>query len=121
MMLKETYVALLKKKMIEFPDARFYIVMRFLPEWVELNDQVVHCPILSPSIELFSDYKYNGLSWDQYAPIFLKEMESAEAQEAMKTIVKESRDHIVFLVCVEKTDKFCHRFLLLELMKKLDS
>ena len=124
-MIKETYLGVIGKKLKEYPDARFYIVMRSLPKWakdmVEKDDRVEYLPILSPSKKLFMDYKYNGLPWDEYVPIFLHEMESIDTQEKMRAIVEESKTNIVFLVCVEKTTKFCHRFLLLDLMRKLDN
>ena len=124
-MIKETYLGVIGKKLKEYPHARFYIVMRSLPKWtkdmVEKDDRVEYLPILSPSKKLFMDYKYNGLPWDEYVPIFLHEMESIEAQEKMREIVEESKNRTVFLVCYEKPPEYCHRFLLLDIMKKLDN
>ena len=124
-MLTETYLSKMKEKMEEYPDAHFYLVTRTLPEKVmkliENDDRLEYCPTLAPSKKLFVDYKYHGLPWEKYVPIFLQEMESIEAQEKMKDIIEESKNRTVFLVCVEKTTKSCHRFLLLDLMRKLDN
>ena len=110
--------------MKEFPDARFYIVMRSPQKWttdmIKTDDHFIYCPSLSPSEKLFKAYKYHGLPWEKYVPIFLQEMESIEAQKKIKDIIEESRIRTVFLVCSEKPPEHCHRFLLLDIMSKSD-
>ena len=124
-MLTETYLSKMKEKMEEYPEAYFYLVTRTLPDDVmELSkndNRLEYCPTLAPSKKLFVDYKYKGLPWEKYVPIFLHEMESIDAQEKMRAIVEESRIRTVFLVCYEKPPEHCHRFLLLDIMKKLDN
>jgi uncharacterized protein YeaO (DUF488 family) len=120
-MLRETYIGVMKKKMDEFPAAKFYIVMRFLPRYISKDSyktgRLEKCQILSPSVKLLNDYKESD-NWEEYTNRFLVEMQAPACQAEIARIAKESQDIDVFLVCIEKPPKNCHRFLLMGLMDK---
>lgn len=117
-MLKETYRGKygLTAMYEQDKDAKFYVVMR-RPQYIKFNDRVVRCPVLSPSIPLLQGYQNGSITWDEYVPRFLSEMQSLEAQAKLKEIVQESKERDVYLVCSCGKGKNCHRFLLMDIAK----
>jgi len=75
--------------------------------------------ILSPSWELLKDYKDGKISWEQYVERFKGEMNNDRCIAEMRKIKWMAKDKDVYLLCYEKSWK-CHRFLLLEMINKLD-
>tara|TARA_A100001037_G_C15146191_1_gene636435 strand:+ start:924 stop:1361 length:438 start_codon:yes stop_codon:yes gene_type:complete len=73
----------------------------------------VHAPELSPDEELFTDYKKNGLPWDDYEPRFLSLMASREIEKKIDPALLEN----TCLLCAEKTPHECHRRLVLEYLQ----
>jgi uncharacterized protein YeaO (DUF488 family) len=120
-MIKETYAAVLLKAMQDNPDAKFYIVMRWAPRWIGKEQykpgRLEKLPLLSPSEGLLRSYQ-SGLSWSDFADMFRVEMESPACQAKINEIAAESKVRDVFLVCTEKPPKHCHRFLLLDEIKR---
>jgi len=100
----DCYLAVLKKFKIQYPLAHFEIVTR----------ATNHC--LSPSWQLLQKYKDEGLTFDEYIPIFLYEMERPECQTKIHELANRSQLQDVFLVCYEKSDDQCHRRLLKKLI-----
>jgi uncharacterized protein YeaO (DUF488 family) len=110
-MLKETYVANVKNMRQLYPNAIFIAVTRGSPRFK--YDTWDTC--LAPSEQLKNDFKRGVISWDEYVPRFLKEMENSISKNSIGRVKELSLERDVFLVCFEK-GKECHRFLLLDMI-----
>lgn len=67
---------------------------------------------LAPTKKLLYDYKYHGLSWQDYEVYFFQLMEGHRAQRRIKELASRSENgEIITLLCYEKTDEKCHRRL----------
>ena len=103
-MLKESYLA----------------VMKSLPEdavKVVVTRTAGH--VLSPSKGLLWDYKKGRINWEQYVERFRQEMNNDICIVEMRKIKEIARVRDVYLVCYE--NRFpCHRFLLIDMINKLD-
>lgn len=75
--------------------------------------------ILSPSKSLLWDYKKGRITWDQYVERFNREMNNDLCIAAMRKIKWTAKNKDVYLICYEKTGN-CHRFLLIDMINKLD-
>lgn len=103
-MLKESYIANMKN----LPgDAIIIIVTRTAGH------------VLSPSWELLKDYKHGKINWEGYEARFKQEMTNENCMDEMRKIKLMSKSKDVFLVCYEKSGH-CHRFLLMDMINKLD-
>jgi uncharacterized protein YeaO (DUF488 family) len=81
--------------------------------------RVARPSVLSPSKELFYDYKEGRISWQEFEDRFRKEMTSNPTAIAeLKRLKELSREQDVYLICYEKTYP-CHRFILIDLIKEL--
>ena len=103
-MLKESYLANMKK----LPrDAVKIVVTRSAGH------------MLSPSKTLLHGYKSGKVSWDEYVRTFTREMDNPACVAIMGEIKKMAEKRDVYLICYEK-EYPCHRFLLLDMISKLD-
>lgn len=75
--------------------------------------------MLSPSKALLWDYKNGRIDWAEYVKTFYREMDNPACVAVMREIKKLARESDVYLLCYEK-EYPCHRFLLLDMIKKLD-
>jgi uncharacterized protein YeaO (DUF488 family) len=75
--------------------------------------------MLSPSKALLWDYKNGKIDWTGYVKTFYREMDNPACAAIMREIKKIAETRDVFLLCYEK-EYPCHRFLLLDMIKKLD-
>lgn len=74
---------------------------------------------LSPSKELLWDYKKGRINWDQYVERFTQEMHNDICIAEMRKIKWMAKNNDVYLICYEKSGH-CHRFLLMDMINKLD-
>ena len=79
---------------------------------------------LAPSKDILADYKYNGLSKEQYTERYIDQLDNLRSCGTLDDIVKYLRlltsditSDIVFL-CYEKSDDFCHRHILADYLNK---
>ena len=74
---------------------------------------------LAPSFELYRDWKKGKMAWEEYEMRFKEEkLGNPEVIKKMREIKQLSEKTDVFLLCNE-TEHPCHRFILMELMRKL--
>jgi hypothetical protein len=106
-MLSDTYLANITKVKKIYPNATFIIVTRSKGH------------ILSPSWNTLNKYKDGLINWNGYTEAFLKEMDNDQCKDEMKKIGEAAKTNDIFLVCFEKPDENCHRFILLSLIKKM--
>jgi uncharacterized protein YeaO (DUF488 family) len=77
-------------------------------------------PNLSPSNKLLSDYLYEGITWDEYVERFEKEIFEGQ-KEALEILIEMAKNRDVTILCWEETPEKCHRRLVAEQCKKLES
>lgn len=107
-------------KMKDVPDNTMKaIIMRF-PPFIEENETIIHCPELSPSNELFGQYKKEK-DWDYFEINFKKQMYEDKETVNMINVLIEALDNFnnVCLICCEKDNTFCHRRLIAEYLQSL--
>ena len=101
-------------KLFECPISK----VKDLPQGAEIiNVTRTAKSILSPSWNVLNQYKKDK---DQikYIGAFMKEMTTPKAKSAMMEIIEKAKDHPVYLSCFEVSG-FCHRFLLVDWIKRL--
>ncbi len=106
MTLKETYLRNAANVKKENPDAEIVVVMRSKGH------------ILSPSRALLNGYLAKKVNVDEYTRRFIEEMNVKQCVDEMRRIGELSKTKDVYLVCWERVG-FCHRFLLIDMIKKL--
>jgi len=73
--------------------------------------------LLAPPIWLKNDYKEGKISWEDYVPIFKREV-LEKYSGLIKAISYFAMKTDITLLCSEKTPEQCHRRLLAEECKK---
>lgn len=120
-MLSQAYYHIAHKIRDKYPDAVFYAVSRLRFRYMKVedwNNTFVWLRELAPSEELRKGYKSNIISWEEYKPRYLAEMNNPNSKELMLKIAQEAAVKPVFIFCHcgPKEGKKCHRFLLLDLI-----
>ncbi len=73
----------------------------------------VHLPVLAPHPELLKSYRAGDVTWDDYEPRYLAEL---DARAAADTLDRSLFDNAV-LLCSEDTPERCHRRLAAEYLQ----
>ncbi|MHA1585006.1 MAG: DUF488 family protein, N3 subclade [Promethearchaeota archaeon] len=77
--------------------------------------------VLSPSPLLLREYQQNKIDFGMFALKFEAEIfKSWKAVKRLKFLKDLSRTTQIFLVCCEKSPKFCHRSILKYFIERLD-
>ncbi len=76
--------------------------------------------MLSPSKKLLWDYKKGRIDWIEYVKTFNREMDNPACVAVMREIKNLAKEKDVYLLCYEPPGKNCHRYLLLDMIKKLE-
>jgi len=76
--------------------------------------------MLSPSWTLLNDYKNGKIDWTGYVKTFYREMDNPACVSIMREIKKLAKTKDLYLICYEAPGKNCHRYLLLDMINKLD-
>ena len=80
-----------------------------------------HGHVLSPSRKLLNYYQLKRISWDQFVFRFREEMNNDFCKSVMKVIKERSKEVDVYLVCAcYNKEKRCHRFILMDMIEKMD-
>jgi len=109
------------------------LIMRRWPHWIKGFKKKIDewCKVLSPSEELLIRYlkelkrsKDSRLAWNitRYDIHFRREiLRNGEALAELRRIKKISKERngkrVVYLICHEPTDAYCHRRIVAELLK----
>lgn len=111
--IKECTVEEIEELMKENPEAVFYRVCRtqiFL-------EGVKNAFELIPNMQLYRDYHQGKITWEEYVPRYLQQIqEDPAAMEKLQEIKKEAKSKDVYLVCVCSREEQCHRFLLMDII-----
>ncbi|MFA5032455.1 MAG: DUF488 family protein [bacterium] len=95
------------------------LVMRKWPRGVSKDKVDRWIKELGPSTELLNDWTEHRINWIEYEKRYRREMEDTEKRQSIKKIAELSEKKVVSLLCWEKSDEYCHRKLLKELIEKL--
>ena len=103
----------------EESDGTRIIVSAVVPAGYLRSSYDEYYPELAPTQKLLYDYKYHGLSWEDYEVRFFQLMKGHRAARRIRELSERSRnDEVITLLCYEKTDVKCHRRLLKNLIDK---
>lgn len=67
---------------------------------------------IAPSRELLREFKHEGLSWEEYVPRYLDEMQVPEAVTTIARFAKLAESKTITLMCICEDERRCHRSLL---------
>lgn len=76
--------------------------------------------MLSPSKALLWSYKNGRVDWAEYVKTFYREMDNPACVAVMREIKKLAETKDVYLICYEAPGKNCHRYLLVDMINKMD-
>lgn len=111
--IRECNIEKIEKVMEENPNAIFYRVCRTYIFLKEMRDAFV----LVPSMDLYRDYHHGKITWQEYVPGYLQQIQGdQEALEKLQEIKKEAESNDVYFVCVCGRGEKCHRFLLIDII-----
>lgn len=99
---------------VEESDGTRIAVLGEVPHRVSVDELY---PELAPSKELLYDYKYHGLSWEDYEIEFTWQMSGRRPRRRIIELAARSKaGEVITLLCYEKTDEKCHRRLVKDLI-----
>jgi len=93
---------------------RAVAITRRKPSWFKGR----HEPRLAPSTELLEAWLGTDMTKSEYAIRFQKQLDALTPLQ-IEDITREALKDGDILVCYEKPDKFCHRHLVAEFLRKL--
>ena len=70
----------------------------------------------APSRALLREFKHEGLTWEDYVPRYLDEMQAEEAQSAIGQLAEKAKSGRMTLMCICEDERRCHRSLLRQLI-----
>lgn len=99
-------------------------VARYLPRGIRKSQYAdrgyfdLWLRVLSPSAELVKNYRAGKLNFRQFASHYRKEMQAAEAQQAVELLALLAQERRLAVGCFCKDEKACHRSVLKDLLEK---
>ena len=93
---------------------------RKLPDGVELIDTTFKSgnPIFAPSKEIVYGIKYQGMSEQEYTEHYYQQMRQSIQNNTDQWLALFKKESIA-IACYCGSDKFCHRFLLKDILLKV--
>jgi ribokinase len=89
---------------------------RYWPRGVPKSAKDEYSIKTSPSRELLREFKHEGLTWEQYVPRYLEEMQSESAQSEIRRLAELACERTITLMCICEDEGRCHRSLLRKLI-----
>ena len=106
----------------EKSDGTRILVTRGIPSGYGIPSYDERYPELSPTTMLLYDYKYHGLSWEEYEVQFFQLMRGHRAERRIRELAERSKSgETITLLCYEKTDEKCHRRLVKDLIEECEN
>ncbi len=87
-------------------------IMRWKPKYFN----GIHFPLLAPSSENLSAYKYGKMSFDTFHDEMIKQLELLDAKEVFHQLEQFGND--IVLLCTCKDYKHCHRKIVADWLSK---
>lgn len=79
-------------------------------------------PNLAPPLKLIGDYyKLRGMPWKKFEDRYVDFLQNIYQRHEVEHLIYLSSKVLVSIRCIEETPEFCHRRLLAEECKRLDS
>jgi uncharacterized protein YeaO (DUF488 family) len=97
-------------------DGNRLLTTRYWPRGVPKSHIDEYTTKTAPSRELLREFKHEGLSWEDYVPRYLEEMQAESAQSAIKALAEAARHKTITLMCICEDENRCHRSLLKQLI-----
>ena len=97
-------------------DGRRILITRYWPRGVPKSAVDEYTTKVSPSRELLREFKHEGLTWEEYVPRFLEEMNSPKAVTEIKRWAKLAASEPITLMCICEDETRCHRSVLKDLI-----
>lgn len=95
------------------------LITRYHPRGIKKDRYNRWLKELSPSPKLLSDYREGRVDWDRFKENLISELKSnSESLNAINSLRKQAKLDNVTLLCYEKDDKPCHRYIVKELIDK---
>lgn len=101
-----------KLKDIYNEETIYLVICRFPPKSLKFTDNIIHCPILSPSEDLLLNTKKGIVDEKTYNILYMKELEKYMNEAIHNIAIKINNGIKVCLLCYEKTGDLCHRHIL---------
>ncbi|MEM0134932.1 MAG: DUF488 family protein [Thermoplasmatales archaeon] len=103
---------------IEPDDGVRVLITRYYPRGVKKDNFDIWLRSLSPSPELLKRYKNGMESWGDFELHFANEINNnSESNKGLENILMLAKESNVTLLCYEKRDHNCHRYLVMEMLK----
>jgi len=95
------------------------LITRFYPRGVKKERFDRWTKDLSPSKELLQAYRSKEKNWDVFRSEFISQLKANPASmDAIRLVRSESKKGDVTLLCYERGELPCHRYIVAELIKK---
>lgn len=113
-----SYFARLSKIREEYPHALIVSISRHSPRWLTPWKDYIPCEELSPSKDLLWAWKCDRVGQALYRLKYIEEIKPVFQQVMVRLyrLAKSRNCDIIFLLCYEKPEDFCHRHLLAEIL-----
>lgn len=113
-----SYFARLSKIREEYPHALIVSISRHSPCWLTPWKDYIPCEELSPSKDLLWAWKCDRVGQALYRLKYIEEIKPVFQQVMVRLyrLAKSRNCDIIFLLCYEKPEDFCHRHLLAEML-----
>jgi uncharacterized protein YeaO (DUF488 family) len=96
------------------------LATRYWPRGVPRTSVDEYVPALAPSRELLRAYRDGEIGWEVFRRQYLNEMSGKEQVSEIRRLAKTARSEQVTLLCVCDEPERCHRWLLLDLVRRFD-
>lgn len=113
-----SYFARLSKIRSEYPHALIVSISRHSPRWLIRWKDYIPCEELSPSKDLLWAWKCDRMGKALYRLKYIEEIKPVFQQVMVRLyrLAKSRNCDVIFLLCYEKPEEFCHRHLLAEML-----
>jgi uncharacterized protein YeaO (DUF488 family) len=97
-------------------DGHRVLSTRYWPRGISRSAVDEYTTKTAPSRALLREFKHEGLTWEDYVPRYLDEMQAEEAQSAIKELAAKAKSGTITLMCICPDENRCHRSLLRDLL-----
>jgi uncharacterized protein YeaO (DUF488 family) len=97
-------------------DGHRVLSTRYWPRGISRSAVDEYTTKTAPSRALLREFKHEGLTWEDYVPRYLDEMQEEEAQSAIKELAAKAKSGTITLMCICPDENRCHRSLLRDLI-----
>ncbi len=108
----------------DYPNSeKLFCVSLNYPHFVK-QDKMYHAYVLAPTPRLLKRYKTGEMNWKRYEECYLDHLKhnTLAGLEIAGILERSAKGETIRVMCYEKAeDKQCHRFLLLDVLKSMET